>query len=180
MSTTISINIAIIYTIIHLFYATSSAKMFEKGGKGMNPDTKSTNIAITLVLFTILYCLFYIDSFLATIAGTLSLLLSLRSFGQIIKHFGGFLKHTANIRRARIIYEETGQKSDRNIEGYASLNTLLLSGVLAIVCTFCMGAIVCYYYRYSCHDHYYYYYYYCFVHIFTIIISFNFPPPFVP
>jgi len=109
----------------------------------MNPDNKTINAAILLTILSIIYLLSHPDDKNLKISSTLSLLLTLRYCLQIFKHFGSFLSHTSKLRKSRIIYEETGQKTDRSTEGYASLNTLLLSGVISIIGAFCMGAVVC-------------------------------------
>ena len=115
--------------------------MAMKGGKGMNPDTKETNLTILCVLFTLLFGVYSPDTLPPQITGTVAVILCLRTTYQLIIHFTGFLKHMATLRRARIIYEETGQKTDRSIQGYASLNTLMLSAVICIIGSFILAMV---------------------------------------
>jgi len=107
----------------------------------MNPDSKEINLTILFTLFMLLFGIYSPDTIPSQITGTVAVVLCLRTAYQLILHFTGFIKHMSTLRRARIIYEETGQKSDRSIPGYASLNTMMLSAVICIIGAFILAMV---------------------------------------
>lgn len=137
----LAFNLALLFFIIQCVFTKVSTDLYRKSGKGMSPDSRETNMLIILVLFALLYCLWNISPLFSTIATPLALILCIRYFLHLGKHFKAFLQHTSNVRRARTIYETTGEKTDRSIVGYTSLNTLMLSALVGIFGFFCLGAI---------------------------------------
>ena len=89
----------------------------------------------------ILYSIWDGASIFLSLAGLTAAALGLRYLFHLVKHFRAFLSHMATVRRARIIYEETGEKTDRSIPGYTSINTLMLSALVGIIGVFSMGVV---------------------------------------
>lgn len=134
------------YVLIHLGVTLASRNMSQKSPQkvGFNPDDDTTNCAVLSVLL-IIWSLITFRTGPPKAFAVLSALLALRTLYHLIfSHFSAFLAHNTNLRRARIVYEQTGEKTDRSIPGYASFNTVMLSGVVAIVGVFTLVAVAAY------------------------------------
>lgn len=70
----------------------------------------------------------------------------LRLLYSIIIHLGIYGRYKSQVRRARIRYQQTGEKSDLTIPGYYNLATLQLSVVISLLGIASMASVVCCYY----------------------------------
>lgn len=57
-----------------------------------------------------------------------------------IHHLRQYFVYKAMLRQARALYKETGVKSNLDLAGYASLNTLMLAVVINVYGFFAVGA----------------------------------------
>lgn len=76
--------------------------------------------------------------------GLVNLVLLLRTIYFMSKHIGKYFVFKSKIRSARVLYKQTGQKSDLSVPGYTSLNTLMLTVVVHILGVFVYSAAAYY------------------------------------
>lgn len=77
------------------------------------------------------------------LAGVLAFTYLLRLLYSIKNHLGMYSWYKSQVRRSRVRYQQTGQKSDLTIEGYQNLATLQLSVVVSLLGIAAMILVVC-------------------------------------
>jgi flagellar biosynthesis protein FlhB len=104
----------------------------------MTPDRPSTVWAWIVLHLGAIYSGYSGYSTIYSLVTTVLFIRTLYSgiFLNIVQYFA----YKAKLRKATQLYQETGQQSDRDIVGYASLNTLLLSVVFHVFGVFANGA----------------------------------------
>jgi len=110
------------------------------GGKvGMTPENPYVNL---LLLATLVVILGNTDANASkhTAYGVICLLLTFQAVFSVLSHLGQYFKYKAQLRRAKIKYEQTGEKSDISMGEYRSLNTLMLAVLSRVYGLFAAGA----------------------------------------
>ena len=110
------------------------------GGKvGMTPENSLINLGLMATLVALLG---QIESSPVAVQayGILCVILFLQAGYSIKKHLSEYFKYKALLRRAKIKYEQTGEKTDLSMGEYSSLNTLMVSVVVRVYGLFAAGA----------------------------------------